>query len=123
MESECTILKIRAGVFLKSDCLSTLNQFLDEHSSKVKPLIYALPYDAVPIKDLATALNVIGQENVLLDLPNIFKQKINALSGFTALEESKEEIQSDFTTENSAAYKWNQNLLSILVMLVVKIAI
>ena len=123
MESECTILKIRAGVFLKSDCLSTLNQFLDEHSSQVKPLIYALPYDAVPIKDLATALNVIGQENVLLDLPNIFKQKINALSGFTALEESKEEIQSDFTTKNSAAYKWNQNLLSILLMLVVKIAI
>ena len=43
---------------------------LENHSEKFKPLIYAYPYDATPIKDLTTALNVIGRENVLLDLPS-----------------------------------------------------
>ena len=49
-------------------------------------MIYAHPHDFLPVKKLVTSLNVIGQDNVLLDLPQIIHGKIRALSGHTALE-------------------------------------
>ena len=112
--NECTIVRIRAGVFLQSQCLSILTQMIETHSEKFKPLIYAYPYDATPIKDLATALNVIGEDNVLLDLPKNLRWSNKLLSGFSALEEPQKEEKS---IENSGFFV-KCSLLNVVVMLV-----
>jgi len=101
-QSECTLLKIRAGIFLKSDCLSILSSFLSNHQ-EVKLLIYAHPHDFLPLKKLVTSLNVIGQDNVLLDLPQVIHGKIRALSGHTAL---KETAKDELEEKNAAARKY-----------------
>ena len=84
MESQCTLLRIRAGIFLKEDCLSTLNSYLNQHNN-VKLIIHALPHDFLPVKDFVTALNAVGKESVLLDLPQVALEKIRTLSGFPAI--------------------------------------
>ena len=84
MESQCTLLRIRAGIFLKEDCLSTLNSYLKLHNN-VKLIIHALPHDFLPVKDFVTALNAVGKESVLLDLPQVALEKIRTLSGFPAI--------------------------------------
>lgn len=72
---------------MKPDCLSTLSSLVYQNEN-VRLLVYAHPHDHLPVKDLVTSLNVIGQNNVLLDLPQIITKKIQSLSGYTALEES-----------------------------------
>ena len=99
-KSKCTLLKIRAGIFLKPDCLSTLTSFLYDHNN-IRLVIYAYSHDSIPVKDLVTSLNVIGQYNVLLDLPEVIVKKINTISGSTAVEDfSSDNI--DFRSQNSA---------------------
>lgn len=85
-ESRCSLLRIRAGIFLKPDCLSILNSFLYNHAN-VRLLVHAYPHDTIPVKDLVTSLNVIGQSNVLLDLPEVLERKLEALSGYSAVED------------------------------------
>ena len=85
-ESKCSFLRIRAGIFLKPDCLSILNSFLYNHAN-VRLLVHAYPHDTIPVKDLVTSLNVIGQNNVLLDLPEVLERKLQALSGYSAVED------------------------------------
>ena len=85
-KSQCTLLRIRAGIFLKPDCLSTLTSFLYNYNN-VKLVIYAHSHDSMPIKDLVTSLNVVGQNNVLLDLPDVIGAKIQTLSGSGAVED------------------------------------
>jgi len=85
-ESRCSLLRIRAGIFLKPDCLSILNSFLYNHAN-VRLLVHAYPHDTIPVKDLVTSLNVIGQNNVLLDLPEVLERKLQALSGYSAVED------------------------------------
>ena len=114
-DDQCTIVRIRAGVFLKSECLATLTQMLENHSEKFKPLIYAYPYDATPIKDLTTALNVIGRDNVLLDLPrNHLNWRLKSLSGLSALEDRKDQ---NLVVQNSGFLVKSCNVVVILVVI------
>ena len=113
-DDQCTIVRIRAGVFLKSECLATLTQMLENHSEKFKPLIYAYPYDATPIKDLTTALNVIGRNNVLLDLPsNHFNLRIES-----QFSDEPKEHDRKLVTQNSG-YLVKSSYLNVVVILAV----
>jgi len=46
-------------------------------------------------------LNVIGQNNVILDLPTVLEEKLQALSGFNAVEEVSRE-EKKFSRVNNA---------------------
>ena len=73
------------GFIYKPDCLSTLNSYLYHHTN-VKLIIHALPHDFLPVKEFVTALNAVGKESVLLDLPQVALEKIRRLSGFPAIQ-------------------------------------
>ena len=95
--SQCSILKVRAGIFLKPDCLSTLSSFLYQHEN-LRLLVFALPHDTVLVKDLVTSLGVIGRDSILLDLPKNIRNQIRALSGTDAFPDD-----DNFDSETSAA--------------------
>lgn len=107
MTSKCSLLKIRAGIFLKPDCLSSLTNFLYDNTN-VRLLVYAYPHDSFPVKDLVTSLNVLGQNNVLLDIPKVITKKIQALSGSTAFEDV-----SSSPTENYVNSALSLNMLNV----------
>jgi len=115
-KSRCTLLRIRAGIFLKPACLSILNSFLSSHEN-VRLVIYAFPHDPIPVKDLVTSLNVIGQNNVLLDLPKVIEKKLEALSGFSAVEDVSRE-DKNYHVGNTARLVYSTQLSVILALIV-----
>jgi len=92
-ESHCTLLRIRAGIFLQPDCLSSLVSYLNFRAN-VKLIIHALPHDFLPVKEFVTALNAVGKESVLLDLPQVALEKIRTLSGFPAIQKVSKKSSS-----------------------------
>ena len=114
-ESHCTLLRIRAGIFLQPDCLSALVSYLNFRAN-VKLIIHALPHDFLPVKEFVTALNAVGKESVLLDLPQVALEKIRTLSGFPAIQKvSKKSNPSSLQdqpirTSQSDAFSANQLL-------------
>jgi len=116
-KSRCTLLRIRAGIFLKPACLSILNSFLSNHEN-VRLVIYAYSHDPIPVKDLVTSLNVIGQNNVLLDLPTVIEKKLQALSGFSAVEEVSREDKNGYHVESTAHLVYSNQLSVILALIV-----
>ena len=92
-ESYCTLLRIRAGIFLQPDCLSSLVSYLNFRAN-VKLIIHALPHDFLPVKEFVTALNAVGKESVLLDLPQVALEKIRTLSGFPAIQKVSKKSSS-----------------------------
>jgi len=116
-KSSCALLRIRAGIFLKPDCLSILNAFLRNYEN-VRLVIYAYSHDSIPVKDLVTSLNVIGQNNVLLDLPKVLEEKLQALSGYSAVEDVSRE-EEKFSRENNANVVCSFSHLSVILALIV----
>lgn len=116
MTSKCSLLKIRAGIFLKPDCLSALTNFLYDNNN-IQLLVYAYPHDSFPVKDLVTSLNVIGQNNVLLDIPKIIIQKIQALSGSTAFEDVYSPSEDTFVNSGLSLKMLNTTLVVSLLAL------
>ena len=80
-------------------------------------MIYAYSHDPIPVKDLVTSLNVIGQNNVLLDLPTVIEKKLQALSGFSAVEEVSREDKNHHV-ENTAHLVYSNQLSVILALIV-----
>ncbi len=80
--ARCSLLRVRAGIFLQDECLDNLSRFFrdSEIGGSVRLLIYAKPTDAMAIRDLATALNVVGKDSVLIDFPAIVHEKLRKLS-------------------------------------------
>ena len=115
-KSSCALLKIRAGIFLKPDCLSILNAFLKNYEN-VRLVIYAYSHDSMPVKDLVTSLNVIGQNNVLLDLPKVLEEKLQALSGYNAVEDVSREDKK-FSRENNSSVVCSFPKLSVILALI-----
>ena len=104
-ESHCTLLRIRAGIFLQPDCLSSLVSYLNFRAN-VKLIIHALPHDFLPVKEFVTALNAVGKESVLLDLPQVALEKIRTLSGFPAIQKvSKKSTGSSLQDQPIRAMK------------------
>merc|ERR1711944_138862 len=97
-ESHCTLLRIRAGIFLQPDCLSSLVSYLNFRAN-VKLIIHALPHDFLPVKEFVTALNAVGKESVLLDLPQVALEKIRTLSGFPAIPNTNRYVRRTYFCE------------------------
>jgi len=116
-DSRCSLLRIRAGIFLKPDCLSILKSFL-YYQENVKLLVYAYPHDSIPVKDLVTSLNVVGQNNVLLDLPENLERKLQALSGHSAVEYPRFD-KKNFHVGNNACLVVNLPIFSVMSALIV----
>ena len=102
---------------MKPACLSILNSFLSNHEN-VRLVIYAYSHDPIPVKDLVTSLNVIGQNNVLLDLPTVIEKKLQALSGFSAVEEVSREDKNGYHVESTAHLVYSNQLSVILALIV-----
>ena len=83
--AKCGLLLVRAGIFMKSECLDALSSYLATNIN-VKLIIFSLPSDFLPLNEFVTALNSFGKENVILDLPKVVLQKVQNLAGNAAFE-------------------------------------
>jgi hypothetical protein len=68
----------------------------------------------MPLKDLVSALNAVGKESVLLDLPQVIHEKIRTLSGHTAFDLPNNKNNSSATV--AVAAKNNIVFLLVIIM-------
>ena len=85
-QDKCTLLLVRAGIFMKPECLAALSSYLKAENENVKLIIFSHPSDFLPLNEFVTALNSFGKENVILDLPKTVMQKVQNLAGNSAFD-------------------------------------
>ena len=79
---QCTIIEVRAGILVKDLSLKNLQSLLRNYPENLKLMISSEPYDNVSPENVASAIKILGDQYLLLNIPEVLLKKVNqVLSG------------------------------------------